>query len=142
MADILDTFNIAASGLSAERLRLQTIASNMANAKTTRTANGGGPYKRQVAVFATDPVNAFGDELERAIGRVEVLGVKSDNRPAMMVYDPSHPDANAAGYVAYPDINIMQEMVDMMSANRAYEANASVIDSTTSMSLRALEIGK
>ena len=141
MADIVDTFNIAASGLSAERLRLQTIASNMANAKTTRTA-GGGPYKRQVPVFATEPLDPFGDELEKAIGRVNVVGLRSDNRPPMMVYDPSHPDANAAGYVAYPDINIMQEMVDMMSANRTYEANASIVDSTNSMALRALEIGK
>ena len=141
MADILDTFNIAASGLSAERLRLQTIASNMANAKTTR-APGGGPYKRQVPVFANEPLNAFGDELEKAIGRVNVVGVQSDPAPPMMVYDPSHPDANADGYVAYPDINIMQEMVDMMSANRTYEANASIIDSTSSMAARALEIGK
>jgi flagellar basal-body rod protein FlgC len=141
MADLIDTFNIAASGLSAERLRLQTIASNLANAKTTR-APGGGPYKRQVAVFETEPVNSFGDELERAIGRVNVVGVGTDNRPPMMVYDPSHPDANAQGYVAYPDINIMQEMVDMMSADRTYEANASVVDSTTSMAQRALEIGR
>lgn len=141
MADLIDTFNIAASGLSAERLRLQTIASNLANAKTTR-APGGGPYKRQVAVFETEPVNSFGDELERAIGRVNVVGVGTDNRPPMMVYDPSHPDANADGYVAYPDINIMQEMVDMMSADRTYEANASVVDSTTSMAQRALEIGR
>ena len=141
MADILDTFNIAASGLSAERLRLQTIASNMANAKTTRTASGG-PYKRQVPVFANEPLNAFGDELEKAIGRVNVVGVRSDNSPPMMVYDPSHPDANAGGYVAYPDINIMQEMVDMVSANRSYEANASIIESTNSMASRALEIGK
>jgi flagellar basal-body rod protein FlgC len=141
MADIVDTFNIAASGLSAERLRLQTIASNLANAKTTRTASGG-PYKRQVAVFANEPLNAFGDELEKAIGRVNVVGVRSDPSPPMMVYDPSHPDANAQGYVSYPDINMMQEMVDMMSANRAYEANASVVDSTSSMAARALEIGK
>jgi flagellar basal-body rod protein FlgC len=141
MADILDTFNIAASGLSAERLRLQTIASNLANAKTTRTASGG-PYKRQVPVFANEPLNAFGDELEKAIGRVNVVGVKSDNAPPMRVYDPSHPDADAQGYVSYPDINIMQEMVDMMSANRAYDANASIIDSTSSMASRALEIGK
>lgn len=141
MADIVDTFNIAASGLSAERLRLQTIASNLANAKTTRTASGG-PYKRQVAVFANEPLNAFGDELEKAIGRVNVVGVSSDPSPPMKVYDPSHPDADAQGYVSYPDINMMQEMVDMMSANRAYEANASVVDSTSSMAARALEIGK
>jgi flagellar basal-body rod protein FlgC len=95
-----------------------------------------------VPVFANEPLNAFGDELEKAIGRVNVVGVQSDPAPPMMVYDPSHPDANADGYVAYPDINIMQEMVDMMSANRTYEANASIIDSTSSMAARALEIGK
>ena len=141
MADLLDTFNIAASGLSAERVRMQTVAANLANARTTRTA-AGGPYRRQVPIFESAPVDPFGSELDRAIGRVEVTGVRSDNAPPVMVYDPSHPDADANGYVQYPDINILQEMVDMMSTSRTYDANASVVDTTNSMALRALEIGK
>jgi len=141
MADILDTYNIAASGLSAERLRMQTIASNMANVKATRSPEGG-PYRRQMLVFEADPVNPFGNDLEQAIARVEVQGITKDPSPPMMVYDPGHPDADAAGYVAYPNINILQEMVDMMSTNRTYEANAAIVDSTTSMAMRALDIGK
>jgi len=141
MADILDTYNIAASGLTAERIRLQTIASNMANAKATRTANGPGPYQRQIPVFEAQSVDPFGDELSQAISRVNVNGISQDDRPPMMVYDPSHPDADASGYVAYPDINVLQEMVDMMSASRTYEANATVVDTTSTMALRALDIG-
>lgn len=141
MPDILDTYNIAASGLSAERIRLQTIASNMANVKATRTEAGPGPYRRQVPVFEAQSVDPFGDELAQAISRVNVNGIEQDDRPPMMVYDPSHPDADANGYVAYPDINILQEMVDMMSASRTYEANATVVDTTSTMALRALDIG-
>jgi flagellar basal-body rod protein FlgC len=141
MADLIDTFNIAASGLSAERIRMQTIAGNMANAKTTRTP-GGGPYQRQVPVFESAPIDPFGNELEKAVARVEVRNIQGDGRPPTMVYDPGHPDADANGYVAYPDINILQEMVDMMSTSRTYEANASIVETTSSMALRALEIGR
>lgn len=142
MADLLDTFNIAASGLTAERVRLQTIASNMANARATRMPDGSGPYRRQVPVFEARAVDPFGTELEQAIARVDVQGIKESAEAPIQVYDPSHPDADARGYVSYPSINILQEMVDMMSANRTYEANASVVDSTRTMALRALDIGK
>lgn len=141
MSDIIDTFNIAASGLAAERLRLQTISTNMANARTTRTA-AGGPFQRQVPTFEAQPVDPFGDELERATSRVVVTGIGSDGRPPVRVYDPGHPDAGADGYVSYPDVDIMQEMVDMMSTNRAYEADSSVVEATRDMALRALEIGR
>lgn len=141
MSDIIDTFNIAASGLAAERLRLQTIATNMANAKTTRTA-AGGPFQRQVPTFEAQQVDPFGDELERATSRVVVTGIGGDGRPPVRVYDPSHPDAGPDGYVLYPDVDIMQEMVDMMSTNRAYEADSSVVEATRDMALRALEIGR
>ena len=141
MSDLIDTFNVAASGLAAERLRLQTIATNMANARTTRTA-AGGPFQRQVPTFEAQQVDPFGDELDRATSRVVVTGIGSDGRPPVRVYDPAHPDADATGYVSYPDIDVMQEMVDLMTTNRAYEAHSSVVEATRDMSLRALEIGR
>jgi flagellar basal-body rod protein FlgC len=140
MADLIDTFNVAASGLAAERLRLQTIATNMANARTTRTADGG-PYERRVPLFQSAEVDPFGSELERAAARVEVVGIYGDGRPPTRVYDPSHPDADPDGYVSYPDINILQEMVDLMSTSRSYEANATAVEATRDMAMRALSIG-
>lgn len=139
--DLLSTFDVASSGLAAERLRLQTIATNMANAKTTRTADGG-PYQRRVPVFEASPLDPFGDELSRAAARVDVKGIETDGRPPLRVYDPGHPDADATGYVSYPDINVLQEMVDLMTTSRTYEANASVVEATRDMALRALEIGR
>ena len=141
MSDIIVTFNVAASGLSAERLRLQTIATNMANARTTRTA-AGGPFQRQVPTFEARQVDPFGDELDRATSRVVVTGIGSDGRPPIRVYDPTHPDAGADGYVSYPDVDVMKEMVDLMTTNRAYEANSSAVEATRDMALRALEIGR
>jgi len=139
--DIIDTLNIAASGLSAQRLRLQTISSNMANAKTTRTDEGG-PYARKVPVFEAREVDPFGGELDRALSRVEVSEVRSAGGEGQRVYDPEHPDADAEGFVTYPDVDILREMVDMMTVTRAYEANANVIDTTRDMARRALEIGR
>jgi len=141
MADLIDTFNVAGSGLAAERLRMQTIATNMANARTTRTADGG-PYQRRVPVFRAVEVDPFGDELDRAAARVEVEGIQTDGRAPQRIYDPSHPDAGADGYVLMPDINVMQEMVDLMTTSRTYEANASAVEATRDMALRALEIGR
>lgn len=141
MADLIDTFNVAGSGLAAERLRLQTIATNMANARTTRTPEGG-PYQRRVPVFRAVEIDPFGDELERAVARVEVDGIQTDGRAPQRIYDPSHPDAGPDGYVLMPDINVMQEMVDMMTTSRTYEANASAVEATRDMALRALEIGR
>jgi flagellar basal-body rod protein FlgC len=141
MADLLDTFQVAASGLAAERLRLTTIASNMANARTTRSADGG-PYQRQVPVFESRPMDPFGDELDRATNQVLVTELRSDGRPPLRVHDPSHPDADVDGYVSYPDINVLQEMVDLMTATRAYEANTNVVEATRDMAMRALDIGR
>lgn len=141
MADLIDTFNISASGLDAERLRLQAIATNMANARTTRTPDGG-PYQRRVTVFSAEPVDPFGEEMDRAAARVEVAEITTDPRPPVRVYDPSHPDADADGYVAYPDINVLQEMVDLMTTNRSYEANTRVVDATRDMAMTALNIGR
>lgn len=141
MSDLLDTFNVAASGLAAERLRLQTIATNMANAKTTRTAEGG-PYQRKVPIFSAESIDPFGDALDQATSRVEVQGIQSDGKAPQRVYDPGHPDADAQGYVSYPDINVLQEMVDLMTTSRTYEANASVVEATRDMAMRALDIGR
>ena len=141
MGDVIDTFNVAASGLSAERLRLQTIATNMANARTTRSEEGG-PYQRRVPVFEAVSVDRFGDMLDRETQRVVVSAIESDGSAPQPVYDPSHPDADADGYVEYPNVNILQEMVDLMTASRAYEANATVIDATKAIADRALEIGR
>jgi len=138
-------FRIAASGLTAERLRMDTIANNLANANTTRTPEGG-PYRRQVPVFA--PI------LDRAMrrggspsgsfsgGGVQVVGVPTDPAPPRLVYDPQHPDANADGYVEMPNVHVVKEMVDLITATRAYEANIAALNSAKSMAQRALEIGR
>jgi flagellar basal-body rod protein FlgC len=140
MAGLIDTFTIAASGLGAERLRLQSIASNMANARTTRTAEGG-PYKRQVPVYRAEAVGDDGS-FDSVAQRVVVTGIHQDTRPPIRVHDPGHPDADADGYVSYPDINVLQEMVDMMTTSRTYEANANVVEATRDMALQALQIGR
>lgn len=137
--DLIDTLNIAGSGLTAQRVRLQSVASNMANARTTKTAEGG-PYQRQVPVFRADAVREFGSELDEMMAKVGVPEVK--RMPGTIrQHEPGHPDADADGYVEYPDINLLHEMVDMMTASRAYEANAEVVDATVQMANRALEIG-
>ena len=138
--DILDTLNIAGSGLSAQRLRLQTIASNMANARTTRTEDGT-PYQRRVPVFETLAVDPFGSDVERNIAQVEVSSVETIE-DYVEVYDPAHPDADADGFVSFPDINILEEMVDMMTTSRTYESNLKVVDLTREMAMKAIELGR
>jgi flagellar basal-body rod protein FlgC len=128
----MSSFDVSASGLSAQRRRLDLVAENIANAETTRTASGG-PYRRKMPVFSVD--------LESA-GGVEVTGVIEDSRPPKMEYRPGHPDANANGYVAMPNVNIMEEMVDMVSATRSYEANVTALESAKSMVRKALELGR
>jgi len=149
----LDTIDISASGLTAQRLRMDTIANNMANVETTRVQGGTGPYRRQVVVFeARTPRTAgrsFGNVLEKqmeAMGsgvRVkEIREISENEEPFRRVYDPSHPDADEQGYVNFPNVNIVEEMINMISATRAYEANAKVIEASKSMAMRALEIGR
>lgn len=137
---IFRTLQITASALTAERLRMDTIANNLANANTTRTESGG-PYRRQIPVFrerkATRP-GAFGFRG----GGVEVAAIVSDSSPNRRVYDPAHPDADAEGYVEYPNVNVVTEMVDMITATRAYEANIAALNSARNMALQALEIGR
>lgn len=141
MAGLLDSMRIAASGLGAERLRLETVATNLANARTTRTAEGG-PFQRRMPVFRAVELEPFGVELDAAVRRVEVAEVVVDPRPPRREYDPGHPDADAEGYVAYPDIDVLAEMVDLMTTQRAYEANANVVEATREMAMTALGIGR
>ena len=126
---------IGASGLSAERLRMDTITSNISNAQTTRTEDGG-PYIRKVAVFqeALDAKMKFNG--------VKAVAIQDDESDLRKVYDPTHVDADEEGYVTYPNVNILNEMADMIASTRAYEAISDSIDASKSMYLKALEIGK
>ena len=131
------SFDISASGLSAQRLRMETIANNLANVNTTRTA-AGGPYRRQMPVFAArEPVRGGW-----GAGGVRVLGIVEDDDPPRLVYDPGHPDAGEDGYVRFPNVNVVTEMVDMISASRAYEANVAALSAARAMAASALEIGR
>ena len=143
MIEAFNTMRISASGLSAERLRMDTIASNMANVETTRGADGQ-PYRRKVAVFQENlqsELNKNGQYQDVPRG-VKAVGVVEDSSPLKRVYDPTNPDADADGYVSMPNVNILNEMADMMVATRSYEANVSAIDAEKSMFSKALEIGK
>ncbi len=145
--DLFRTMAISGSALTAERLRLDVIANNLANANTTRTAEGG-PYRRQMVVFAPrgEPVQWMYPGIEpdpqfRGNG-VRVVGIQSDPSAFKRVYDPGHPDADATGYVSMPNVNVVTEMVDLMAATRAYEANVSAITSAKTMAASALDIGR
>jgi flagellar basal-body rod protein FlgC len=140
-------FDISGSALTAERERAEIVASNMANAETTRTAKGG-PYQRQEVVFGSSPVggSSFAERLGLAsasngnVQGVHVVNVVTDPTPAIRRFDPSHPDADAQGYVSYPAINPVQEMVDLMGASRSYQLNVSALQSTKQMIQQSLEI--
>lgn len=142
--DLNTALSISAGGLDAQRQRMNTVASNLANASTTRTPEGG-PYKRKDVVFEAVPVSSFeaalNTKMEEAKG-VRVSGVVEDKKEPRLVYEPSHPDANMDGYVAFPNINVIEEMANMMAATRSYESNVAAINATKSMSMKALEIGK
>lgn len=132
--------DIAASGLAAQRLRMETIASNLANANATRTPEGG-PYRRRDVVFAAQTVRTpFREALDGYLRQVEVTGVVEDPSPARLRWEPGHPDADPQGYVAYPNVDAVAEMVNLLSATRSYEANLTVMDAAKNLMLRALEI--
>ncbi len=139
-------FDISASGLTAQRLRMDIISNNIANINTTRTAQGT-PYRRQMPIFESRlrelMLNLPVPRENQALGDgVRVAAIVEDNSPFQMIFNPSHPDANAEGYVAMPNINIVSEMVDMMSATRAYEANLMALSASKSIFNRALDIGR
>jgi flagellar basal-body rod protein FlgC len=128
---------VSASALDAQRQRMNVIASNMANVHSTRTEEGG-PYKRKDVVFSATMLESNPVELEG----VKVVEIATDNTPQKMVYDPGHPDADKDGLVAMPNINIIEEMVNMMMAFRAYEASVSTFNMTKSMFMKTLELGR
>ncbi|OXS29542.1 MAG: flagellar basal body rod protein FlgC [Desulfovibrio sp. MES5] len=144
--DFMTAFDISASGLAADRTRINTISMNLANAKTTRTPLGG-PYRRRTVVQQTadvdDPFSVhMQSALDRSVKGVRVMAVTMDNRPFKRVYEPGNPDANAEGYVMYPDINVVEEMANLMTAQRNFEANVTTVDAIKGMYTKALEIGK
>ena len=144
--DFLTAFDISASGLAADRTRINTISMNLANAKTARTPQGG-PYRRRSVLQQTadvdDPFSIhMRSALDREVKGVRVMAVTVDNRPLKRVYEPGHPDADAQGYVSYPDINVVEEMANLMTAQRNYEANVTTAEALKGMYVKALEIGK
>jgi flagellar basal-body rod protein FlgC len=144
----MSSLNISGSGMTAQKFRLDIISQNIANAEVTRTEDGT-PYRRQMTVLSgveTIPTGSFRDTLSSELSNqnagVQVDAVVEDPSALVPVYDPSHPDANAEGYVMYPNVNTAQEMVDAMGASRAYEANVTAFNATKAIALKALEIGK
>lgn len=149
-----NSIRISGGGLTAQRLRLDMISNNIANAQTTRTAEGG-PYKRQDVVFVPQtPSNNLPPFLASRFanspmasrinqtGGVEVAQIVTDQEEGSRVYDPTHPDADEDGYVTYPNVDIVVEMTNMLSATRSNEANLAVVDAAKRMALKALDIGK
>ena len=148
-----NTMNISASGLTAQRLRMDTIAENIANVNTTRTADGG-PYQRKTVIFEemrdNDPfslvfTNIFGNggsvPAPQGMG-VRVVEVVEDESPGLLQFNPTHPDADEEGYVRMPNVNIVEEMVNMIAASRSYEANITAMGTARTMTQRTLEIGQ
>ena len=138
-----NTMDVSASGLTAQRLRLDVISNNIANANTTRTKEGG-PFRRERVVFQErNTGKSFRSYLdtEKSAG-VKAVAIEKDTAPFKILYDPTHPDADSTGYVMLPNVNIVTEMVDMVSAARSYEANVTAINSAKSMMSKALEISK
>jgi flagellar basal-body rod protein FlgC len=142
--DFFSAMEIISSGLSAERVRMNITASNLANAETTRTEEGG-PYRRRDPIFAAknlEPKEGFQSNLDQALQGVEVAEVVQDTDPPRLLFDPNHPDANPNGYVELPNVNMIEEMVNMMMAARSYEAGVSAMRSVVDMAQRALSVGK
>ena len=156
-----NTMNVSASALTAQRLRMDVISENLANANTTRTADGG-PFRRKTVIFeemsgtgrgsfsrrSEGTRGSFSRRLESAINRahtgngVRVSNIVDDQRPGTRVFDPAHPDSDDDGYVTMPNVNVVEEMVNMISASRSYEANITAISTTRAMIARTLEISR
>jgi flagellar basal-body rod protein FlgC len=147
---LLDAISISASGVTAQRQRIEVTVENLANARTTRTSSGG-PFQRRDVVFETAPVGhpSFSEELSLTMASlddqpmgVRVAAVQPDGNPPQMVYDPGHPDANADGLVAFPNVNPVEEIVNLVSAARSYEANLTAITIAQGLVQRAIELGR
>jgi flagellar basal-body rod protein FlgC len=141
----LNTMDIAGSGLTAQKTRIEILTQNLVNSETTRTEDGG-PYRRKMVVFQEKEGGKFGNYLQRAMGEssqgVRVASIIEDDRPLKPVYDPTHPDADLNGYVWMPNVDKVKEMSDMLSATRAYQANITAVNAIKSMATQALQIGK
>ena len=149
---MFDSMNISASGLTAQRLRMDVISQNIANVQTTRTPEGG-PYKRKTVIFQEiENRDSFRSNFSAAIRNgttptgqgmgVRVDRIAEDSSPGHLMYDPTHPDADAEGYVRMPNVNIVEEMVNMISASRSYEANITAINTSKAILAKTLELGK
>lgn len=142
---IFDGMKINASGMTLERFKLDTISTNIANVNTTRVENGEGPYIKQQVEFEESlrtQTSGFTGETTTNSAGVRITGVEADEENIKMVFEPEHPDADENGYVAYPNVNMADEMVEMMTAMRTYDANVTAINNNKDMLKRALEIGK
>ncbi len=142
----LSSMNISASALTAQRFRMDIISQNIANSTTTRT-EGGGPYRRKLTVFEERECSAFDNVLKSKMksatdGGVRVTEVIEDETPFVPVYNPSHPDANEEGYVMMPNVNTTEEMIDLMAASNAYDANLTAFNAIKAMAQSALSIGR
>jgi flagellar basal-body rod protein FlgC len=141
------SLDISASGLTAQRMRMDLISQNIANANTTRTENGT-PYRRQTLVLGTDNLSPFSQYLSEAKkdiiegGKVKIKGIQEDQSDFKRTYDPDNPDADEEGYVLMPNVNIVTEMVDMISATRSYEANVTAANASKTMAMQAINIGR
>ncbi|MBC7978502.1 MAG: flagellar basal body rod protein FlgC [Myxococcales bacterium] len=140
--DFFTAMEVSASGLSAQRTRMNIAASNLANAQTTQTAAGGPYQRRDVILSAVDVPGVQGTAFAQQVRGVAVSQIAQDTTPPRLEYDPGHPQANAQGYVAYPNINPVEEMVDMITASRAYEAGITTMTTAVNMAERALGIGR
>lgn len=142
---IFNSMQINASGLTLERFKLDTISTNIANVNTTRTEDGEGPYIKQTVEFEENlklMTSGFtGDTATRSAG-VRITGVEADEENVRIVFEPNHPDADEEGYVVYPNVDMADEMVNMMTAIRTYDANVTAVNSSKDMLKRALEIGR
>ncbi|WP_322903898.1 flagellar basal body rod protein FlgC [Paenibacillus campi] len=149
---ISNSFDISASALTAQRLRMDVVSSNIANAETTRASVQNGeavPYRRKEVVLAPNK-SSFADSLDNAmngsnssgINGVKAVGIEEDKEPFKLVYNPTHPDADKNGYVKMPNVDTLKEMVDMISASRSYEANVTALNATKAMLMKAMQIGK
>lgn len=144
--NLMTAMDVSATGMVAERVRLNVISMNLANAKTTRTETGL-PYERRTVIFRSSPMgrpfqHVFEELLGEQIRGVEVVRIEKKGGDFKRIYDPSHPDADNTGYVHYPNINLVEEMVNMLEASRSYEANVTAVKAAKGMALKALEIGR
>ncbi len=137
--NLIAGIDVSAGALNAQKTRLDIVAQNIANAQTTRTPSGG-PYQRQIVSFESELVRHVGGG--QPLQTVRVAGISPDRTPGQQVYNPQHPDAGPDGMVTMPNVNLSFEMVDLITASRAYEANLSVVKNARQMAMKALEIGK